>query len=320
MKKNPGSPAKAHTLSEVWKSEVQLRVQEYPYLQNQPLESLRLVHKRGGPLRIDKVGPVWVMGWWRDAEPSEKEIEEIKKFLKDQGCTRWYLHWRPRKSVSLKPRLLLESQGGIPSPWEFLENGICYEARKDQGDAFGLFFDQRSNRREIQESSQGKAVLNLFSFTCGFSVAAALGGAKRVVSVDLSRKYLDWGRVNFAKNDLAPESYEFFSMDTMESLKMAGRKSWLFDTIICDPPSFSRSKKGSFKIDRDYKELLQACWSVLEVGGTLWFSNNFEKWSASVWQRNLQECLPGAWSFKPLQKDFGGSDEQTFQKTFIVKK
>ncbi|MCJ8277875.1 MAG: class I SAM-dependent methyltransferase [Bdellovibrionales bacterium] len=287
-------------------------------------QCLRLLHSETGDLRMDKAGDVYVLGWWKDEAPSNKEIEKIKSFLKRQGIEKWIFQWRPRKT---DPNLdiLLKSEN-FPEPWEFAENGVKFLGSMERGHNFGLFLDQRVRRQWVRDHSKDKEVLNLFSFTCGFSSYAALGGAQRVVSVDTSKKYLNWGRENFELNGLKSSDYEFRAMDSIEYLSYAKKKSQSFDIIICDPPSFSRhkKKKATFKIERDGDHLIQACSAVLKPGGTLLFSTNFETRSYEKWKNFLEENYK-SWDFTEVsssesQWDYEWQKQGANLKAFFLKK
>jgi len=140
----------------------------------------------------------------------------------------------------------------------------------------GLFLDHRPLRKLIAKESKDKNVLNLFSYTCSISVAAALGGGK-VTSVDLSQKYLDWGKRNFKVNDLNIESHQFIPADILEYLKSMQKNS--FDLIILDPPTFSNSKKMNTNLDivKDHPSLIDDCLKLLSPHGVLYFSCNKRK-------------------------------------------
>lgn len=138
----------------------------------------------------------------------------------------------------------------------------------------GLFLDSRLIRKLIKESSKDKDVLNLFSYTCTASVAAALGGAKSTVSVDMSKTYLQWGMENFKLNNLSLENNEFIQADCLAWLsKDQGR---LFDLIYIDPPTFSNSKRmeTSFDVKRDQVALLSNLTRHLKDGGRVIFCTN----------------------------------------------
>jgi 23S rRNA (cytosine1962-C5)-methyltransferase len=138
----------------------------------------------------------------------------------------------------------------------------------------GLFLDHRPTRLLVREQSRGKNVLNLFAYTGSFSVYAALGGAASVVTVDLSNTYLDWAKENFRLNGLAVDNADFIASDVGALLPTLPSRS--MDLIVCDPPTFSNSKKmrGVFDVQRDHPALLNQCLRILRPGGKLYFSTN----------------------------------------------
>ena len=142
----------------------------------------------------------------------------------------------------------------------------------------GLFLDHRPMRYWMQQHSKGKSVLNLFCYTGTVSVHAAIGGAKRIDSVDMSATYLDWAEDNFHLNRLTlePYKYRFIQANAVEWLRKCSNR---YDLIFLDPPTFSNSKRMDdvFDVQRDHAELIRNCMKTLNVGGTLVFSNNFRK-------------------------------------------
>lgn len=139
----------------------------------------------------------------------------------------------------------------------------------------GLFLDHRKSRELIGQMSLGKDVLNLFSYTCSFSVYAIGGGAKSVKSVDMNKNYLEWGKRNVTNNFPLSNQFTFVNADTISFLKEERNK---YDLIILDPPSFSRSKKmkGVLSIQDDHFELINDCLSLLRRDGCLFFSTNLK--------------------------------------------
>ena len=137
----------------------------------------------------------------------------------------------------------------------------------------GLFLDARKKRAFISDQSADKKVLNLFSYTCSLSVAAAAGGASKVESVDLSKTYLDWGKVNFSLNGI--NNPFLIRDDVIEFISEAKNKKQKWDLIILDPPGFSNSKKMKNAIDlkRDHEEIINNCLSLLAKNGMLIFSS-----------------------------------------------
>ena len=170
-----------------------------------------------------------------------------------------------------------------PESFNVRENGVRYEIRFDQGYSVGLFLDQRDNRRRLLTGHvaagfpgmpSGGEVLNCFAYTCAFSVCAALAGA-RTTSLDLSRKYLDWGRRNFSLNGLDQEGHGFVFGDVFDWMRRWAKRGRRFDTVLLDPPTFSRSKeRGDFRAERDYGPLVELATSVLNPGGMLFASTN----------------------------------------------
>lgn len=157
----------------------------------------------------------------------------------------------------------------------------------------GIFLDHRPARLFVRDNSAGKRVLNLFCYTGAFSVHAACGGASTVTSVDLSRTYLGWAADNMSLNGFGHETslgdekkppdanapFVFLRHDAVSFLKNAVRSKDRWDLIICDPPTFSNSKKldSVLDINRDWAELCRLCLAVLSPGGTLLFSTNSRK-------------------------------------------
>lgn len=146
----------------------------------------------------------------------------------------------------------------------------------------GLFLDARPIRRLIRKEAQGKSFLNLFAYTCTASVAAAMGGATRTVSVDMSRTYLDWGRENFILNDMdvnysgtsASEQNHFVQADCLAYLSQDQGST--YDLIYIDPPTFSNSKRmeKSFDVQRDHLLMLGNLTRHLNDGGKVIFCTN----------------------------------------------
>ena len=141
----------------------------------------------------------------------------------------------------------------------------------------GLFLDARKKRAFIRLEAAGKRVLNLFAYTCSLSLAAAIGGAKQVDSVDLSNTYLEWGKVNFALNALPlSDKFPLIKSDVIHFVNQAMLRKSRWDIIILDPPSFSNSKKMQEALDirRDYRDLIGKSLTLLSPAGTLYFSTN----------------------------------------------
>jgi 23S rRNA (cytosine1962-C5)-methyltransferase len=140
----------------------------------------------------------------------------------------------------------------------------------------GLFLDHRITRNMVREQSEGKRVLNLFCYTGSFSVYAAHGGARSVTSVDLSKTYINWAKRNMQYNKLyKDDKHEFVQADVMEVINDLPANT--FDLIVCDPPTFSNSKRmeETFDVQRDHVILLKKLLKALTGDGKIFFSNNY---------------------------------------------
>lgn len=150
------------------------------------------------------------------------------------------------------------------------EQGMRLLVDVRRGQKTGTFLDQRENRRLVRELARGRALaLNCFSYTGGFSVAAALGGARRVVSVDLDADAIGLARDNFAENGLEPSGHEFLVDDAFEALARARRDGRRFDLVVCDPPAFAKSQRAVEAALAGYASLNRAALGVLAPGGLL---------------------------------------------------
>lgn len=170
------------------------------------------------------------------------------------------------------PKLLFGDDG---SDWRgvAIERHLRYGIDFSAGYSVGLFVDQRENRRFVREVDT-KRMLNCFAYTCAFSVAGAASGAE-TLSIDLSRKSLERGRENFALNALSATGHRFMADDVFDVLPRLARKGELFDMIILDPPTFSRSRRGkTFQVESDFERLLLLALEVADRDCRLLLSTN----------------------------------------------
>jgi 23S rRNA (cytosine1962-C5)-methyltransferase len=150
------------------------------------------------------------------------------------------------------------------------EHGMALLVDVRRGQKTGTFLDQRENRRLVRELSRGRAqALNCFSYTGGFSVAAALGGARRVLSVDTDRDAIALARENFRANGLDPDAHDFSTEDAFELLARCRREGRRFDLVVCDPPAFAKSQRAVEAAVAGYASLNRAALGVLAPGGLL---------------------------------------------------
>ena len=168
----------------------------------------------------------------------------------------------------------------------------------------GLFLDHRETRQLVASLAKGRSLLNLFAYTCSFSVQAAVHGAIYTKSVDLSNTYTDWGKDNFCLNHCSLKTNEVVRADCLKFLEDEIYARAKYDLIIIDPPTISRSKKMDqmFDIQQDYIELISKALRLLAKDGTLFFSTNSRKFS---FQEELFEtCFIKEITKKTIPLDF----------------
>jgi 23S rRNA (cytosine1962-C5)-methyltransferase len=199
----------------------------------------------------------------------------------------------------------------VAQPFTVRENGLKYMIDFGAGYSQGIFLDQRENRRRIRQIAKpGRQLLNLFSYTCAFSVAYAAGGG-HTVSVDLSKPSLEWGKRNFQANDIDPTAHEFIAGEAADWLKRFGKKGRLFDAIVLDPPTFSRDKKGKiFRVESDFGTLSGLAMRVLKPGGVLLCTTNQRTLTPRAFHAMIAANAdnPNEWkyAFSEMPEDFTG--------------
>lgn len=170
----------------------------------------------------------------------------------------------------------------------------------------GLFLDMRHVRLEVEErfremsgassanleasahlENPGLRFLNLFSYTCSFSVHARLGGAAVATNADISGKILDKGRENYALNGLDLRPGEFFRGNAIEYVHWAQKKGLRFDGIVLDPPSFARFKGFNFNVREHLMPLVADCATLLNPGGFFMVSSNYSEFNLSAFARDV---------------------------------
>lgn len=175
----------------------------------------------------------------------------------------------------------------LPKELEILENGIPMLVNIEEGQKTGMFLDQRENRKALQAYTKDKTVLNCFCYTGGFSLYAALAGAKKVTSVDSSGPALETAKRNFELNGLDPKKHEFLDKDVFDLLEEYRNKQTQFDVIILDPPAFVKNQKSLKKGLQGYTFINERALQLLPKGGILISSSC----SAHVTEEMFQKML-----------------------------
>ena len=285
----------------------------------------RLIHTEGGTIRADVFGKhLWVYDYALHGL-STLEVQKIQEFAIDNELSSSIRHMVDRGTgVGGQEKSTLHSLD-MPVSWLASEAPATYQLRTDAGFSPGLFLDQKENRAFVRDNSAGKKILNLFSYTGAFSVAAALGNASQVTTVDVSKKFLEWSKDNFKHNHIATENHEFFAQDCLLFLKGAKKRERVWDFIICDPPSFGRSQDAVWKIEKNLPELAELLWNCLSNNGQILFTCNYEKWTRNQLLQEFVKKLPKS-KFKIerlpfLGLDFGETDDnKNLMKGFLLQR
>lgn len=266
------------------------------------------------------------------ADPLSQEQLTYLRRIAEGGEIRGAYHKRLNRQVrrtettKAGPQLVFGDSPG--ERFAVRENGLSYRLSFQEGYSVGLFLDQRDNRRRVLESrvaggfEMGKppegtlTALNTFAYTCGFSVCAARAGYQ-TVSVDLSRKYLDWGRENFGANGLALEGHEFLYGEVFDWLRRFQKKRRKFSLVILDPPTFSQSRDfGVFRVEHDYAGLAKAAAQVVSAEGVMFCSANAADWPAEQFLKAVRAGVASAGrrilqqQYSPQAPDFPVSREE----------
>lgn len=189
-----------------------------------------------------------------------------------------------------------------PDFFTVLENGVLYQVFMNDGLMTGIFLDQHEVRGSIVDGlAMGKSLLNMFSYTAAFSVAAAMGGASQTTSVDLAKRSRELSQAHFQANGISTDDHRFIVMDVFEYFKYAKRKCLTYDVIVLDPPSFARNKKQTFSVAKDYHKLISQSLEILNPGGIIIASTNAANVSRQKFTEQIDKGFAGR-SYQILNK------------------
>ena len=222
-------------------------------LKNKTSEAKRVFHGRGNfyenfsYLTVDSFDNVLFTTFYEENELEKNIIELLENIAKSFSFDNFIIQ-RKYKDSDLYELIF----GEIPESFYVIENSLKYKINFKNRN-LGLFFDIKNAREYIKSISKDKTVLNLFSYTCAFSVVSIAGGAKSVINIDMSSSSLNIGRENHHINSLDTKKVKFFSYDILKSFGKIKKLS-PYDIIIIDPPSF---QKGSFVLSKDYEKIIK---------------------------------------------------------------
>lgn len=214
-----------------------------------------------------------------------------------------------------------------PETFTILENGVSYSVFLNDGLMTGIFLDQHEVRASlINGLAMGKTVLNTFSYTAAFSLAAAMGGAFETTSVDLAKRSRELSQAHFLVNGLSMDQHKLIVMDVFDYYKYAKRKGLTYDLIIIDPPSFARNKKQTFSVAKDYHKLVSQALEIINPGGHIIASTNASNLSDGQFKKQLEKGFAGYkhhyLNLKQLPADFAvnqADQSSNYLKVYTIK-
>ncbi|MDF1877594.1 class I SAM-dependent rRNA methyltransferase [Sulfurimonas sp. SAG-AH-194-L11] len=320
----------ARYFSKKFKSAVEYRKDFYA---DESTTAFRVFNGEGdgvGGLTIDYFDGFYLLTWYSLGiyEFKEEILEALKNSVEYKGIYQ-------KKRFDSKGKYLNEKDDFISgekaeAPIIVKENGINFAVYLDDGAMVGVFLDQKDVRHTIRDKyAKGKTVLNTFSYTGAFSVAAALGGATKTTSVDLAKRSLPKTSEQFRVNKINADTQEIIVEDVFNYFKYAVKKKLLFDMVVLDPPSFARSKKRTFSASKDYVNLLKEAIQITKKGGIIIASTNSANFSMMTFSDFISKAfreLKGKYKIKErftLPKDFKVLDsfkEGNYLKVVFIEK
>lgn len=290
---------------------------------------VRLLDGAGTGWSVDALGDVIVATRNVDLDPTnDAAVERARQACLPTcarigqltGATAVWLLLRPRQTNHIVDARRVGLCGDEPA-WsatanppragEVCENGLWYRVFFDQGLATGLYLDQRDNRARVRKWASDRRVLNTFSYTNAFAVAAAAGGARRTVGIDAAAPALEIARLNLDRNGFADrERHDLIRGDVVQWLPKLARRGDRFDLVVLDPPSHAKVKSRRWVAANDYPSLVEMAAAVLDPGGYLLACINDSRVDAAQLQQMVEAGARAAsirWSaleHQPPQCDF----------------
>jgi len=282
-------------------------------------EFKRLFHGRGGlyegfkHLTIDSIDNILSVALYFDENNEDELIEMLKEYI---SLSRHNTIVIQRRYLKGSPSEIIV--GEVIEPLHVEENGMKLKLNLLSNRNNGYFPDMKNGREFIKNNSKGKNVLNLFSYTCAFSVAAKLGGAKTVSNIDMSKNSLSTGRENHHINNIDTKGVSFLPYNILKSFSRIKKKG-PYDVIIIDPPTFQR---GSFEATKDYRKLIMKLPQIASDDCLLLACLNSPDLDVEFVKELIKELAP---SFKFVNRlknlpEFASLDEQKSLKNLIFKR
>ena len=272
------------------------------YYQDDLTTAFRLFNQEGdgfGGLTVDLYGDYVVFSWYNSY------VYQIRKVISEAFSQVFPEVLGAYEKIRFKS-LDYESAHvygqEAPDFFTVLENGVLYQVFMNDGLMTGIFLDQHEVRGSLVDGlAMGKSLLNMFSYTAAFSVAAAMGGASQTTSVDLAKRSRELSQAHFQANEISTGDHRFIVMDVFEYFKYAKRKGLTYDVIVLDPPSFARNKKQTFSVAKDYHKLISQSLEILNPEGIIIASTNAANVSRQKFTEQIDKGFAGR-SYQILNK------------------
>ena len=272
------------------------------YYQDDLTTAFRLFNQEGdgfGGLTVDLYGDYAVFSWYNSYVYQIRKVisEAFRQVFPEVLGTYEKIRF---KGLDYESAHIYGQEA--PDFFTVLENGVLYQVFMNDGLMTGIFLDQHEVRGSLVDGlAMGKSLLNMFSYTAAFSVAAAMGGASQTTSVDLAKRSRELSQAHFQANGISTDDHRFIVMDVFEYFKYAKRKGLTYDVIVLDPPSFARNKKQTFSVAKDYHKLISQSLEILNPGGIIIASTNAANVSRQKFTEQIDKGFAGR-SYQILNK------------------
>ena len=272
------------------------------YYQDELTTAFRLFNQEGdgfGGLTVDLYGDYAVFSWYNSYVYQIRKVisEAFRQVFPEVLGTYEKIRF---KGLDYESAHVYGQEA--PDFFTVLENGVLYQVFMNDGLMTGIFLDQHEVRGSLVDGlAMGKSLLNMFSYTAAFSVAAAMGGASQTTSVDLAKRSRELSQAHFQANGISTDDHRFIVMDVFEYFKYAKRKGLTYDVIVLDPPSFARNKKQTFSVAKDYHKLISQSLEILNQGGIIIASTNAANVSRQKFTEQIDKGFAGR-SYQILNK------------------
>ena len=272
------------------------------YYQDELTTAFRLFNQEGdgfGGLTVDLYGDYAVFSWYNSYVYQIRKVisEAFRQVFPEVLGTYEKIRF---KGLDYESAHVYGQEA--PDFFTVLENGVLYQVFMNDGLMTGIFLDQHEVRGSLVDGlAMGKSLLNMFSYTAAFSVAAAMGGASQTTSVDLAKRSRELSQAHFQANGISTGDHRFIVMDVFEYFKYAKRKGLTYDVIVLDPPSFARNKKQTFSVAKDYHKLISQSLEILNPGGIIIASTNAANVSRQKFTEQIDKGFAGR-SYQILNK------------------